>query len=47
MSARGFRHGLRAALTVYLKEVRENLRDKRTVLNALITGPLLGPPPPA
>ncbi len=43
MSARGFRHGLRAALTVYLKEVRENLRDKRTVLNALITGPLLGP----
>ncbi|MDE3141645.1 MAG: ABC transporter permease [Pseudomonadota bacterium] len=39
----GFARGLRAAWTVYLKEVRENLRDKRTVLNALITGPLLGP----
>ena len=38
-----FARSLRAAWTVYLKEVRENLRDKRTVLNALITGPLLGP----
>ena len=39
----GFARGLHAASAVYLKEVRENLRDKRTVLNALITGPLLGP----
>jgi sodium transport system permease protein len=28
---------------VYLKEVRENLRDRRTVINALVTGPLLAP----
>lgn len=34
---------LTAARTIYLKEVRENLRDRRTVINALITGPLLGP----
>ncbi|MHB1544934.1 MAG: ABC transporter permease [Gammaproteobacteria bacterium] len=32
-----------AVWTVYLKEVRENLRDRRTVINALVTGPLLGP----
>ncbi|MBD8874247.1 ABC transporter permease [Rhodanobacter sp. DHB23] len=32
-----------AMLTVFLKEVRENLRDRRTVLSAFITGPLLGP----
>ena len=43
MSKGRFRTGLHAAVTVYLKEVRENLRDKRTVINALITGPLLGP----
>ncbi len=30
-------------LIVFLKEVRENLRDKRTLLNALITVPLIGP----
>lgn len=29
--------------TVFLKEVRENLRDRKTVLNALVMGPLLGP----
>jgi sodium transport system permease protein len=33
----------RAFLTVYLKEVRENLRDRRTIMTALITGPLLAP----
>jgi sodium transport system permease protein len=33
----------RAFLTVYLKEVRENLRDRRTIITALITGPLLAP----
>ena len=32
-----------AFTTVYWKEVRENLRDRRTLINALITGPLLGP----
>lgn len=30
-------------LTVWWKEIRENLRDKRTVLSALIYGPLIGP----
>ena len=30
-------------LTVFLKEVKENLRDKRTVTSALIYGPLIGP----
>ncbi|MHB1992112.1 ABC transporter permease [Metallibacterium scheffleri] len=39
----GFAQRLHAAWTIYVKEVRENIRDKRTVLNALITGPLLGP----
>lgn len=34
---------MRAILTVFLKEFRENLRDKRTLLSALILGPLLGP----
>ncbi|MDA3912741.1 ABC transporter permease, partial [Oleiagrimonas sp.] len=34
---------MKAILTVFFKEVRENLRDRRTVINALITGPLLGP----
>ena len=33
----------RAVLTVFLKEVRENLRDRRTLLNAFVTGPQLGP----
>lgn len=31
------------AMTVLLKEVIENLRDRKTVLNALVMGPLLGP----
>lgn len=30
-------------LTVFLKELRESLRDRRTLLNALLLGPLLGP----
>ena len=32
-----------AATTVFLKEVTENLRDRKTVFNALVMGPLLGP----
>jgi len=31
------------ASTVYLKECRESLRDRRVLLNALLLGPLLGP----
>lgn len=34
---------MRAAFVVFVKEVRENLRDRRTVLNTLLTGPLLAP----
>jgi len=34
---------MRAALTVFWKEVRENLRDRRTVVNTLLTGPLMAP----
>lgn len=33
----------RAFFTVFLKEVRENLRDRRTLISALLTGPLLAP----
>lgn len=32
-----------AWLTIFLKEVRENLRDRKTVMNALVIGPLIGP----
>ncbi|BFI97341.1 MAG: ABC transporter permease [Rhodanobacter sp.] len=32
-----------AAFAVFLKEVRENLRDRRTLMSAFLTGPLLGP----
>ncbi|MES1153546.1 MAG: ABC transporter permease, partial [Rhodanobacter sp.] len=32
-----------AFLTVFLKEVKENLRDRRTLMSAFLTGPLLGP----
>ncbi len=34
---------MKATLTVFLKEVRENLRDRRTVINTLLTGPLFAP----
>lgn len=34
---------MHAAVTVFLKEVRENLRDRRTILNALVRGPFLLP----
>jgi sodium transport system permease protein len=34
---------MKSALVVFLKEVRENLRDRRTVLNTLLTGPLMAP----
>ena len=34
---------MNSALIVFLKEVRENLRDRRTVINTLLTGPLLAP----
>jgi sodium transport system permease protein len=30
-------------LTVYKKEVRENLRDRRTIMTSLLIGPLAGP----
>ncbi len=35
--------GLRAIWIVFRKEVIENLRDRRTILSALIFGPLFGP----
>jgi len=34
---------MRAVWTVFAKEFRENLRDRRTVLTALLLGPLFGP----
>lgn len=34
---------IHALLTVFAKEFRENLRDRRTVLTALVFGPLFGP----
>jgi sodium transport system permease protein len=34
---------MKSAFTVFWKEVRENLRDRRTVINTLLTGPLLAP----
>jgi sodium transport system permease protein len=34
---------MRAVLTVFVKEFLENLRDRRTVLTALLFGPLFGP----
>jgi sodium transport system permease protein len=34
---------MRAAFTVFLKECRESLRDRRVLLNSLVLGPLLGP----
>jgi sodium transport system permease protein len=34
---------MKTTFTVFLKEVKENLRDKRTVMSALLYGPLIGP----
>ncbi|MEO8671437.1 MAG: ABC transporter permease [Tahibacter sp.] len=34
---------MRTAFVVFLKEVVENLRDRRTMMNSLLVGPLLGP----
>ena len=34
---------MRAVLTIFGKEFRENLRDRRTVMTALLLGPLFGP----
>lgn len=34
---------MKSSLIVYLKEVRESLRDRRTVINTLVTGPLMAP----
>ena len=34
---------MRTTLTVLLKEVLENLRDRRTLMSALIMGPIFGP----
>ncbi len=33
---------MRAVLTVFAKEFRENLRERRTLISALLFGPLLG-----
>jgi sodium transport system permease protein len=34
---------MRALLTVFRKEFRENLRDRRTLVSAFLFGPLFGP----
>jgi sodium transport system permease protein len=34
---------IRSVLTVFVKEFRENLRDRRTVMTALLFGPVFGP----
>ncbi len=34
---------MRGMLTVYKKEVRENMRDRRTIMTSLLIGPLAGP----
>ena len=34
---------MHAVLTVFAKEFRENLRERRTLFSALVLGPLLGP----
>src|ERR1700738_2104571 len=34
---------MRALLTVFAKEFLENLRDRRTLVSALLFGPLFGP----
>jgi sodium transport system permease protein len=34
---------MKSTMVVFLKEVRENLRDRRTVINTLVTGPLMAP----
>lgn len=34
---------MNSSLVVFLKEVRENMRDRRTVINTLFTGPLVAP----
>jgi sodium transport system permease protein len=34
---------MNSMLVVFVKEVLENLRDRRTVINSLVMGPLLGP----
>src|SRR5690606_40996938 len=34
---------MNAAWIVFLKEIRENLRDRRTLVNTLVTGPLMAP----
>lgn len=34
---------MKSIITVFIKEVSENIRDRRTVLNTLLTGPLMAP----
>ena len=34
---------MKTIITVFLKEVRENIRDRRTIINTLLTGPLMAP----
>ena len=41
--ARRHRQSRHETRSVFLKEVRENLRDRRTVINTLVTGPLFAP----
>ncbi len=34
---------MNSSLVVFLKEVRESIRDRRTMINTLVTGPLMAP----
>ena len=40
---RGNEMNLRGIWAVFRKEFRENLRDRRTLLSALVFGPVIGP----
>src|SRR6185436_20656146 len=43
LETRGFNVNLRGIWAVFRKEFRENLRDRRTLLSALVFGPIMGP----
>jgi len=34
---------MRTLLTVFFKEILDNIRDRRTLVSALIMGPIFGP----
>jgi sodium transport system permease protein len=34
---------MRTLLTVFFKEILDNIRDRRTLMSALIMGPIFGP----